>query len=272
MTLGQHLVELRKRITIAGVAIIVAAIGGWWLVDPIWAALSEPVLRIAEEQDRNASLTYVTVGEAFDTRLIIMFLVGIVVASPVWLYQLWAFIVPALHKNEKRYAVGFLLAGAPLFISGCVAAWLVFPNIVTLLTGFAFGESATLLQARTYLDFAVKFILAIGVGFVLPLLLVLLNFARVVSAHAMLKSWRWAILAIATFTALATPAADVLSMILLALPLIGLYFAACAVAAFNDRRVARKEAKIAAEYGFADAPDGADDTDAGAVATRDDRD
>ncbi|BAU32395.1 twin-arginine translocase subunit TatC [Microcella alkaliphila] len=255
MTLGQHLVELRKRITIAGVAIIIAAIGGWWLVDPIWAALSEPVLRIAEEQDRDASLTYVTVGEAFDTHLIIMFLVGIVVASPVWLYQLWAFIVPALHKNEKGYAVGFLVAGAPLFISGCVAAWLVFPNIVTLLTGFAFSDSATLLQARIYLDFAVKFILAIGVGFVLPLLLVLLNFARVVSAQAMLKAWRWAILAIATFTALATPAADVLSMVLLAIPLVGLYFAACAVAAFNDRRIARKEATLADEYGLASSDD-----------------
>ncbi|RZS58911.1 sec-independent protein translocase protein TatC [Microcella putealis] len=255
MTLGQHLVELRKRITIAGLAIIVAGIAGWWVVDPIWAALSAPVLQIAQEQDREAAITYVTVGEAFDTRLIIMFLVGIVASSPVWLYQLWAFIVPALHKNEKRYAVGFLLAGAPLFIGGCVAAWFVFPNIVTLLTGFAFGESATLLTARVYLDFAVKFILAIGVGFVLPLLLVLLNFARVLSAQSMLKSWRWAILAIATFTALATPAADVLSMVLLAIPLIGLYFAACAVAAFNDKRIAKREAAMIDEYGLAASDD-----------------
>lgn len=253
MTLGQHLVELRKRITIAGLAILVFAIAGWWVVDPIWAALSAPVLQIAEEQGRDASLNYVTVGEAFDTRLIIMFLVGIVAASPIWLYQLWAFIVPALHKNEKRYAIGFLSAGAPLFIGGCVAAWYVFPNIVTLLTGFAFVESATLLSARVYLDFAVKFILAIGVGFVLPLLLVLLNFARVITAESMLKSWRWAIVAIATFTALATPAADVLSMVLLAIPLVGLYFAACAVAAFNDKRVAKRESEMADEYGLAQA-------------------
>ena len=89
----------------------------------------------------------------------------------------------------------------------------------------------------------------------LPLLLVLLNFARVVSAQAMLKAWRWAILAIATFTALATPAADVLSMVLLAIPLVGLYFAACAVAAFNDRRIARKEATLADEYGLASSDD-----------------
>ena len=251
MTLGQHLVELRKRITIAAIAIIVCAIAAWWVVDPIWAALSAPVLQIAEEQNRDASLNYVTVGEAFDTRLIIMFLVGIVASSPIWLYQLWAFIVPALHKSEKRYAIGFLAAGAPLFIGGCVAAWFVFPNIVTLLTGFAFVESATLLSAKTYLDFAVKFILAIGVGFILPLLLVLLNFARVLSAEAMLKSWRWAIVAIATFTALATPAADVLSMVLLAIPLVGLYFAACAVAAFNDKRIAKRESEMVDEYGLA---------------------
>ncbi|HET8958456.1 MAG TPA: twin-arginine translocase subunit TatC, partial [Microcella sp.] len=141
------------------------------------------------------------------------------------------------------------------FIGGCVAAWFVFPNIVLLLTGFAFGESATLLTARVYLDFAVKFILAIGVGFVLPLLLVLLNFARVISAESMLKSWRWAILAITAFTALATPAADVLSMIMLAIPLIGLYFAACAVAAFNDKRIAKREAAMIDEYGLAASDD-----------------
>jgi len=250
MTLGAHLVELRKRITYAGLAIVVAAIPAWWLVDPIWAALSAPVLEIAEQQNRDASLNYTTIGEAFDTRLLIMFLVGIIVSSPVWLYQLWAFIVPALHRNEKRYAIGFLSSAAPLFIGGCLAAWSVFPNIVILLTGFAFVESATLLSARTYLDFAIKFILAIGAGFVFPVVLVALNFARVLTGAGILKSWRWAILGVAAFTALATPAADVLSMVLLAIPMIGLYFAAAAVAVLHDKRLAKRDKEFAAEYGI----------------------
>ena len=250
MTLGAHLVELRKRITLAGLAILVAAIPAWWLVDPIWAALSAPVLSVAEEENRQASLAYTTIGEAFDTRLLIMVLVGIIASSPVWLYQLWAFIMPALHRKEKRYAVGFLAAAAPLFIGGCLAAWSVFPSIVILLTGFAFGDSATLLTARVYLDFAIKFILAIGAGFVFPVVLVALNFARVITGAGILKAWRWAILGVTAFTALATPAADVLSMVLLAIPMIGLYFAAAAVAVLHDKRLAKRDADFAAEYGL----------------------
>lgn len=250
MSLGQHLVELRTRITRSALAILLVSIPAWWIVDPIWAALSAPVLAVAEEQDRQATLAYTTIGEAFDTRLLIMFLVGIVASSPIWLYQLWAFIVPALHRREKRFAIGFVAAAVPLFIGGCVAAWFVFPNIVILLTSFAFGESATLLGARTYLDFAVKFILAIGVGFLFPVVLVALNLARVISGASILTAWRWAILGITAFTAIATPAADVLSMMMLAIPMVGLYFIATAIAVLNDKRIAKREAAINAEYGI----------------------
>lgn len=255
MSLGAHLVELRKRLTIAGVSVVVAAIPAWWLVDPIWAALSAPVLARAEvDENVEASLAYTTIGEAFDTRLFIMIVVGIVASSPIWLYQLWAFVVPAMRKTEKRYAVAFLSATAPLFIGGCLAAWFVFPNIVILLTGFAFEESATLLGARTYLDFALKFILAIGVGFIFPVVLVALNFARVITGAGILAAWRWAIVGVATFTALATPAADVLSMVLLAIPMIGLYFIAAAIAVLHDKRVAKRDEAFAAEYGIDPAP------------------
>lgn len=250
MSLGQHLVELRKRITISAAAIVVFAIPAWWAVPFVWAALSAPVLAVAEEQDRQASLAYTTIGEAFDTQLLIMFLVGIVASSPIWLYQLWAFIVPALHKREKKFAIWFIAAAVPLFVGGCLAAWFVFPNIVILLTSFAFGESATLLSARLYLDFAIKFILAIGLGFLFPVVLVALNFARVITGAGILKAWRWAILGITAFTAIATPAADVLSMVMLAIPMIGLYFGAAGIASINDKRVAKREAKLNAEYGI----------------------
>ncbi len=250
MSLGQHLVELRKRITWSFLAIVAFSIPAWWAVDYVWAALSAPVLASADEQDRTASLAYTTIGEAFDTRLLIMFLIGIVASSPIWLYQLWAFIVPALHQREKRFAIGFIAASVPLFVGGCLAAWFVFPNIVILLTSFAFGESATLLSARIYLDFAIKFILAIGVGFLFPVVLVALNLVHVITGAGILKAWRWAILGIAAFTAIATPAADVLSMVLLAIPMVGLYFAAAGIASINDKRVAKREAALNAEYGI----------------------
>lgn len=250
MSLGQHLVELRKRLGWSALAILVASIGGWFLADAVWAALSAPILAVAEAQGREAAISYTTVSEAFDTRLIISITLGIVIASPFWLYQLWAFIVPALHKKEKRYAIGFLSASIPLFLAGCAAGWLILPNIVSLLTSFATSDSQTLLIARVYLDFAVKLVLAIGIGFVLPVVLVMLNFAGVMTGASILKGWRWAILAIATFTALATPAADVYSMILLAIPMVGLYFLAAGISVLNDKRVAKREAALNAEYGI----------------------
>ena len=240
MTLAEHLVELRRRLGVIGISIVLAAVGGWFLADPVWAALSEPVLEIAQERNRDADINYTSVTEAFDTKVAIAFVLGIVMAAPVWLYQIWAFFVPALMRKERRYALGFLAAAIPLFFAGVTAGWLVLPNIVILLTGFAPEQSSTLLTAKVYLDFALKLVVAVGVGFVMPVFLVLLNFIGVLSAESIIKGWRWAIVMIALFTALATPAADVVSMILLAIPMVILYFMAAGIAWLHDRRAAKK--------------------------------
>lgn len=244
MTLGDHLLELRRRLGIVGLSIVLAAVGGWFLADPVWAALSEPVMEIARETNRDADINYTSVTEAFDTKVAISLVLGIVMAAPVWLYQVWAFFVPALKRRERRYAVGFLAASVPLFFAGVTAGWLVLPNIVVLLTSFAPDQSSTLLSAKIYLDFALKLVVAVGIGFVLPVFLVLLNVIGVLSAKAIIQGWRWAIVIIALFTALATPAADVVSMVLLAIPMIILYFVAAGIAAINDARAAKKAAKL----------------------------
>lgn len=244
MSLGEHLVELRRRLGIIGLSIVFAAVGGWFLADPVWFALSEPVMEIARERNRDADINYTSVTEAFDTKVAIALVLGIVMAAPVWLYQIWAFFVPALMRKERRYALGFLAASVPLFFAGVTAGWLVLPNIVVLLTGFAPEQSSTLLTAKVYLDFALKLVVAVGVGFVLPVFLVLLNAIGVLSAQAIIKGWRWAIIVIAMFTALATPAADVVSMFLLAVPMVALYFMAAGITWINDRRRAKKEAKL----------------------------
>jgi sec-independent protein translocase protein TatC len=247
MTLGAHLIELRRRLGIVGLSIVLAAVGGWFLADPVWAALSDPVMEIARERNRDADINYTSVTEAFDTKVAIALVLGIVMAAPVWLYQVWAFFVPALKRKERRYAVGFLAASVPLFFAGVTAGWLVLPNIVILLTGFAPEQSSTLLTARVYLDFALKLVIAVGVGFVLPVFLVLFNAIGVLSAKAIIGGWRWAIVVISVFTALVTPAADVVSMVLLAIPMIILYFIAAGIAWLNDRRVAKKTARLAAQ-------------------------
>ena len=247
MTLGAHLIELRRRLGIVGLSIVLAAVGGWFLADPVWEALSDPVMEIARERNRDADINYTSVTEAFDTKVAIALVLGIVMAAPVWLYQVWAFFVPALKRKERRYAVGFLAASVPLFFAGVTAGWLVLPNIVILLTSFAPEQSSTLLTARVYLDFALKLVIAVGVGFVLPVFLVLFNAIGVLSAKAIIGGWRWAIVVISVFTALATPAADIVSMVLLAIPMIILYFIAAGIAWLNDRRVAKKTARLAAQ-------------------------
>jgi len=244
MSLGEHLIELRKRLGIIGLSIILAAIGGWFLADPVWEALSDPIIEIAKERNRDAEINYTTVTEAFDTKIAIAMVLGIVMAAPVWLYQVWAFFVPALMKKERRLALGFLAAAVPLFLAGVTAGWLVLPNIVILLTGFAPEQSATLLTAKVYLDFALKLVLAIGVGFVLPVFLVVLNFVGVLEAKSIIKGWRVAVIIIALFTAIATPAADVVSMVVLAIPMVILYFIAAGIAAIHDRRQAKRNAEL----------------------------
>jgi sec-independent protein translocase protein TatC len=248
MSLGAHLIELRKRLVISGLAIFLGAIAGFIVEPSVWDALRTPIDAIAKSQ--NASINYTGITEAFDLRVQIAFIIGIVVTSPVWLYQIWAFIVPALLRKEKRYAFGFFFSAVPLFLAGAYLGWLIFPRTVTLLLSFASSEDATFLTARYFLDFVIKLVLAVGIAFVLPVFLVLFNFVGILSAAAIFKGWRIAVLCIVIFTALATPAADPLAMFLLAAPMVGLYYIAAGIAWLHDRRAAKRIASFETETGL----------------------
>jgi len=239
MSLREHLAELRKRLFISAIAILVGIVAGFVLAQPTIHLISGPIREIAESH--NAVLNFDTVTGAFDVTMKIAITIGVVVASPVWLYQIWAFLVPGLTRKEKVYALGFVGSAIPLFLAGCVAGWFVFPHIITLLAGFTPSEAANFYQAGYYYDFVLKLVLAVGVAFVLPLLLVLLNFVGVLSAKSIIRSWRVAILVIALFCAIATPAADVVSMFLLAIPMVVLYFTAWGIAWMHDRRLTKSQ-------------------------------
>lgn len=245
MTLGQHLVELRKRLTMIALGVVVGAVIGWFVSPYIWDAMSAPVHEIAKAQ--NASLNYPNITAAFDLKLEVAIYAGIVISSPMWLYQIFAFLVPGLTRKEKSYTFSFLFTAIPLFLAGCAAGWFVLPHIVGLLTSFAPSGDKTLLVAGDYFSFVLKLVLAIGIAFVLPVFIVLLNFIGIISAKAIIKAWRIALLVILLFTAIATPSADVVSMFLLAIPLVVLYFASAGVAWLHDRRVAKKAFDIEAE-------------------------
>lgn len=244
MSLGGHLVELRKRLYLSAIFIVLGAVAGWFSADFLLAQLREPIFLVASSQDRVATLNYDGITSAFDLKLQIAFTVGIVISSPFWLYQIWAFFMPGLTRREIKYTLGFMLSAIPLFIAGCATGWFVYPHIVALMTSFAPSDDATIITAKTYFDFVLKLVLVVGVAFVLPVFLVLFNFAGLLSAQSILKSWRIAVLVITLFTAIATPAADVLSMFLLAIPMVMLYFLAAGIAWIHDRRTAKKHSSL----------------------------
>lgn len=246
MPLAQHLIELRKRLTRGALAIIAGTVGGWFLYDLVWPLISNPITQIAaaqgadDQQVAKIALNYTGITGAFDVRLQIAIAVGLVISSPIWLYQVFAFLVPGLTRRERRYTFGFFFSAVPLFLGGIVAGWFVLPHIVQIMYSFVPAGSTTFFETKAYLDFVLKLVLATGIAFVLPVFLVLLNFIGVLQGRTILKGWRWAVLAITVFTAIATPAADVISMFLLAIPMVVLYFAAVGVAMLHDRSVARR--------------------------------
>ncbi len=241
MPLIEHLMELRKRLMWAAVAVLVGGVAGWFLSDWVLQLLTGP---LQSQGKKLATINFGSVTSAFDVRFEIAIIVGVVIASPFWLYQVFAFLTPAFTRREKRYVFGFFFSAVPLFLAGCAAGAFVIPHIVGLMVGFAPINTANLLDGKGYLDFALRLILVIGVAFVLPVFLVLLNFVGVLRGTTILKSWRIAILAITLFTAIATPSADVISMLLLALPMVFLYFVAVGVSVVHDKRVDRRNAAV----------------------------
>ena len=131
MSLGQHLIELRKRLFISAIAIVVGSALGFWLTDLfVWEAIQAPVQAVAEARENETSLVFPTISSGFDLWLQIAFTIGIVISSPVWLYQVFAFLVPGLSQRERRFTFAFFATAIPLFLAGCAAGWFVLPNIV----------------------------------------------------------------------------------------------------------------------------------------------
>ena len=246
MSLGQHLVELRKRLVISALAIVVGMVVGFLITDPVLKLITEPIRQVAESRGEAGSveLMFSTVTSAFDLRLRIAFAIGIMISSPIWLWQIWAFIMPGLTRKEITYTWGFLGAAIPLFFVGCFVGLQIMPHIVELMNGFVPEGGAAFYDAPYYYDFVFKLLVVVGVSFVLPVFLVALNLAGVMSGRAILKGWRVAVLVATAFAALATPAADVVSMLILAGILVVLFFIAAGISLLFDRRRAKRDSAL----------------------------
>ncbi|ACQ80316.1 Sec-independent protein translocase, TatC subunit [Beutenbergia cavernae DSM 12333] len=250
MALGAHLRELRRRFLLITAGLAVGMVVGWVLYPYVFDAIQAPIVAQAEA-GLDAQLNFVGVASAIDIKIKVSLFVGLVVSSPWWLYQVWAFIMPGLRSKEKRYAFGFVGAAVPLFLGGTFLAWSVLPNAVRLLTEFTPEGAANLIDASTYITFVMQFMIAFGLAFIMPLLMVLLTFIGIVRGQTWAKGWRWAVVGIFAFAAVATPTPDAISMILLALPICGLYGIALTVCLLHDRR---RDRRLAEEDELAEAP------------------
>lgn len=242
MPLSGHLRELRNRLFKAGLAILVCGIVGWVYYDPIFDFLRQPFDHYAEKVTGESTTGLILTGitSAFTLKLNVAMFVGVILATPIWTYQLWAFLRPGLHRRERRYALGFVFAATPLFLLGVLLAYLILPSALDILLELTPNDVANLPTVGEYLSFVMRLALAFGIGFLMPVLVVALNFAGVLSAERLRTWWRGAVLGVFVFTAIITPTPDPWNMTLLALPILFLLLIAWVIAWWHDRRVAAR--------------------------------
>lgn len=234
MTAASHLREFRNRFMWVALAWVAAAVIAYLLSNSVLDFLRWPITEIA--QTRSASINYDSITGAFELKLRITLYLSIVLSSPMWLYQAVAFVTPGLHAKEKKYLLGFIATAFPLFILGAVTGAYIFPQMVELLAGFASPEETTLLQASYYFMFVLNIVVTTGIAFVVPVLMVMCNFLGLLPASVLLKNWKFLVLIICLFSALVTPSADLVSMLIISGLLALLFGTAMVIAWFHDHR------------------------------------
>ena len=243
MSLGEHFRELRNRVLISVLAIAVLSGVGWYLYDPIIDFISTPVENVRDaEGQRIVTLNFDSITGAFALQLRVSIFVGILAASPVWLWQIWAFLLPGLTPKERKVALGYFFISIPLFFAGAGMAAFTFPRLYAILLSFAPENFTNIMLAPAYLNVVLYFCLAFGLAFLLPVVLVALNQIGILSARNMLKGWRITLFGILVFSALMTPDPSAVSMLAMAAPVFALYWCAVAVA-FLMERVRRRRGK-----------------------------
>ena len=244
MSLLEHFRELRDRLFKATVGVLLGFVVGWVLSGKALELIQRPYCDLTRENAGNpdnwqCSFVQLGVTDTFVLKMKIALWLGLIIAAPIWLYQLWAFIAPGLHRHERRWAYAFTSVAAPLFAGGALAAYFVVAKGLAFLLQFTPPDVLVTLEITQYVEFITNLMLLFGVAFEFPLVVVLFNLAGLASAKRLLGWWRIAVFLMFVFSAVATPTADPFGMTFLALALSALYFGAVGFAFINDRRRAR---------------------------------
>jgi sec-independent protein translocase protein TatC len=253
MSLTEHLRELRRRLVRSVLAIIVVTIVAAFFYDQLFSLLTQPINSI-KDQYPNVTLNFRGVSDPFTFALKICATAGVIGASPVWLWNLWGFVAPGLHSREKKYGIAFVATAVPLFLAGVVLAYIFLPKGFGLLIGFnpEPDKVANIIDLNEYMSFVLRMFLVFGIAFVLPVFLVGINLAGIVTGRQLLKAWRPVIMGAFVFAAVATPSGDPWTMSALALPMLVLYYIAAGLSLLTDRRRARERAAAGLDYGDLD--------------------
>ncbi|MDN5852047.1 MAG: twin-arginine translocase subunit TatC [Actinomycetia bacterium] len=241
MPLREHLRELRNRLVKGVLAIFVASVVAFFFYDQLFDILTSPykdgiAQLIKNGEDINAELTLTGVTDAFTLNLKVSLVAGIVLSSPVWLWQIWAFIMPGLHHKERRWGIVFAAVAGPLFAIGIATGYYVLPKGIEILISFTPGDVSNLTSVTGYLNFVLRMLLVFGVAFEIPLFVLLLNLAGVVKGRQLGEHRPWIIIGVFLFAAVGTPSTDPISMLFLAIPMTLLFLISEILARLIDRR------------------------------------
>jgi sec-independent protein translocase protein TatC len=253
MPVLDHLRELRRRVIMIVVFVVVGAVLGWYLYPHTLNVLRHPYCSVPEKfrftprGSVDCVLVYHGALDGFTTRLKVSLISGAVFTAPFWLYQVWAFITPGLRKNERKYTLVFVVASTVLFVAGMALAYVVLSKGLRILLEQAGDGTQAQLTVSDYISFVTLMLVVFGAAFELPLLVVMANFAGALPASLLRRSRRIAIFLIFLFAAVATPSTDPFTMCAMALPMVVLFEIAIQIAIVHDRRKARRQAAERAE-------------------------
>ncbi|MDA1360237.1 twin-arginine translocase subunit TatC [Glycomyces luteolus] len=242
MTLMEHIQDLRSRLLVAVIVILVGTAVAFYFSETVIKFLADPYctsLGTTGQETGDGAKCQAVLNSPIShiaLSLKISLYIALVGTAPVWLYQLWAFIAPGLHRNERKYAYLFISIAAPLFLAGAVLAYFVVAHGMEFIMLLASQDFVILLNLEDYLNFFLSVMMVFGIGFEFPLIMLMLNVIGLVNAKQMLGWWRIVVLVSFIFTAVFTPTPDPFGMTALAICMLILYLGACGVAYLNDKR------------------------------------
>jgi sec-independent protein translocase protein TatC len=241
MALSDHLRELRARVLKVGLILLLGLIVSLVFFDQLFDLIYDPYLE-AQKHLPEGSTIATTSGPGAGLMLYLKLcgLASVVGTSPLWLYQIWAFILPGLHANERKWSRVFVAIAGPLFFIGVFLGYVTLPKGLEILIGFNRDELTNLVEFNDYLTFFSRTLLVFGIAFEIPLFVVLLNLAGVVKGRSLGAYRPWIIVGTFIFAAIATPSADPFTMTFMAIPMVLLFLISEVIARMNDRRRARR--------------------------------